>query len=79
MNANQIVAEVAKLNGITVDDMKSDSRAWRYSHPRQEAMWRLREEKGWSWKRIADKLNLLDHTTVIAGYRSYKRRLYTWR
>ena len=76
-----IVYDVAKRHGITPEDIVGHDRSHRFTHPRQEAMWLMREvrlsdgRQRWSLPRIAAHLGNRDHTTVLHGVRAHQKRL----
>ncbi len=73
--ARDIINEVAEKHELTVDELKSTTRARRIAWPRQEAMLRLRDETAMSLPQIAEKLGLKDHTTVLHGIRAASERV----
>lgn len=70
----EIAQEVASKHGCSLEEFKGARALHSIAHPRQEAMWRMREELGKSWGEIARFFNR-DHTTIIHGYRAHQRRL----
>lgn len=70
-----IIAEVAAKHGLSITELKSRDRAWRISHPRQEAMYELSKRTRMSLPAIARSLGLTDHTTVIHGIRAHEARI----
>lgn len=76
--ATRILREVASKHGLTVEEMTAPSR-WRkperISHPRQEAMWRMRQETTLSFPEIARRCGMKDHTSAMHGVRKHKDRL----
>lgn len=73
VKTREIIEEVARQHNLRYDEIMTPTRQPRISHPRQEAMYRLREEKGFSYPKIAMIFGL-DHTTVIYGVRAYIKR-----
>ncbi len=77
----RIMSMVAERHGLSVDDLKSHSRAKKYAWPRQEVMWMARQLRWadgrfrYSYPYIARRLGLRDHTTVIYGERQHAKRL----
>lgn len=69
-----IAWEVAQEHGLSLDDIRNGSRAFRFSHPRQEAM-RRAHEAGYSLPQIA-RFWGYDHTTVLHGVRAAQKRLH---
>lgn len=72
--AFQIIEEVAKSSGISVRELKSQSRTQRVAWARQEAMWRMRRELHIPYPTIG-RLFSRDHTTAIHGVRRHQARL----
>ena len=70
-----IVAEVAARHGVTIRALKGETLARDVTAARAEACWRLRNELGWSWARVAEAVGRWDHTTAIAAYRRYEQLL----
>lgn len=70
----RIKREVAEKYGLTVEQLLSRSNERRIAWPRQECMWRLRQETKLSLPSIARALQLRDHTTVLWGVRRYEHR-----
>lgn len=74
-----IAEGVAEAYGISLDDLRSPSRLRRISHPRQEAMYLMRQvlwpdgTPRYSTTHIGQFFNR-DHTTAIFGIRAYKKR-----
>jgi chromosomal replication initiation ATPase DnaA len=74
-----ITAVVAAENGLTVADLKSRSKRYVISHARQEAMWRMRQERWstgkhrWSLPQIGAFFGM-DHTTALHAVRAVERR-----
>lgn len=75
-----IIAEVATRHGLTAAELCSSSTAHYIAHPRQEAMYLMRQVQGpaggprWSLAAIARALGGMDHTTVLHGIRAHKKR-----
>jgi chromosomal replication initiation ATPase DnaA len=70
----EIIAETAAKHDMSIRDLKADTRAWRYSHARHEAMFRMKAE-GYSHKQIVDSLGLKDHTSSVWGCKAHAARL----
>lgn len=72
---------VAERYGLTLDDLKGQRRSRRIAHPRQEAMWLMRQvrfsdgRQRYSFPMIGDFLGGRDHTTIQHGCRAYAARL----
>lgn len=75
LSGAEIVEEVAAAYGIGVREIYGRRRHRYVAWPRQEVMWRLRLEKGWSYPDIGDFLRHRDHTTIIYGVRAHQKRL----
>ena len=71
MTRHAILSEVALDNGMLYQSLLIHSRTTNYVHPRQEAMYRLRVERGFSYPQIGKYVGGFDHTTVISGIRAY--------
>ena len=69
-----ILREVAAKHGLTVDDLIGQRRTNAVSHPRQEAMYRMRMETPLSLSAIGARLGQRDHTTVLHGVKAHARR-----
>lgn len=72
---------VAERYGLTLDDLRGQCRERRVAHPRQEAMWLMRQVRRddglprYSLPMIGGFFDGRDHTTVIHGLRAYSERL----
>jgi chromosomal replication initiation ATPase DnaA len=76
----QIANDVALDRGVSFGDLimpdhVPGARARAISHPRQEAMWRMKQAGKWSLPQIGQFLGKRDHTTVLAGVRAHQKRL----
>jgi hypothetical protein len=69
-----IVGEIAMKHGLKLGDLVGPSRSLKIAHPRQEAMWALKQENRWSLPRIGQLLGGRDHTTVLHGIRRHEER-----
>lgn len=75
-----IAAAVAEAYGLKVEDLRGTCRERSVAHPRQEAMWRMRQvlcEDGrprYSLPQIGAFLGHRDHTTILHGVRAYEKR-----
>lgn len=67
LRGQAILNEVAAKHGISVGEIKSQSRRQKYSRPRQEAYFRLRTETSLSYPNIGKMIGGRDHTTVMYG------------
>jgi len=75
MHWKAILREVAAKHGMSVEAMLVRSRKPAVSHPRQEAMWRMKRETTMSYPAIARRLRMKDHTTAIHGVKAHQERL----
>lgn len=66
----EILLEIAEHHGLTVADLQGPERTYKYTRPRQHAMWALRR-RGLSYPRIGQLLHR-DHTTCILGVRRHE-------
>lgn len=69
----EIAQAVAASHGLTVDEMKSPTHAWRICHPRQEAMALMHDTGRYSYPQIGRFFGM-DHTSAIHGDRAHKAR-----
>lgn len=67
--------EVSRSFHVSVDAMRSPSRAAHVARPRQVAMYLARERYGFSWQQCAALVNRDDHTTAIHAAKSTARRM----
>lgn len=78
----EILQDVADKYHLTIADLKGPDRSQRVSRPRQEAMWRMRQElrddgtNRWSSLRIGQFIGGRDHTTVLHGVARHEERIY---
>lgn len=66
---------VCAATGLTLAEMKSTTRKWRVSHPRQHAMALARELCGKSYPQLGRAFGGRDHTTCIFAVRKTAARL----
>lgn len=75
-----ILASVAHAHDVSLEDLRGPSRKRRFTFPRQEAMWRIRQVRvsaggyRYSLPQIGEFLGR-DHATVLHGVRTYEARL----
>ena len=69
-----IIKEVSLKHHVSVAEILSDIRSTWIVAARFEAMYRIREERHLSWAQIGLQFNR-DHTSVIHGWRKYKKQL----
>lgn len=67
----EVIEKVAKKYGITITLLRSEGRNQMLVRARREAVFRLREELGYSFPRIGDLLGGRDHTTALHNYRKF--------
>ena len=67
--------EVALKHGLKLSDLTGPARGRAIAHPRQEAMWLLKQQDRWSLLQIGQFLGGRDHTTVIHGIRKHEERM----
>ncbi len=72
-----IVHAVAAYYHISVEELRSKTRRRNVAHPRQIAMYLLREETNLSFPQIGNLLGGRDHTTVMHGYEKVLQWLTT--
>ena len=70
----EIVLETARKYGMQPMDLKRRHRSHKIVHPRQEAMWRCRNETSHSYPEIGRYFGL-DHTTVMSGVERHEKRM----
>lgn len=72
---NLIIKEVALKHRVSPSAMKGEGRSKELVRARWEAIYRMREECGYSFPRIGQHLGGRDHTTILYGYRKYLKLL----
>jgi chromosomal replication initiator protein len=73
-----IVGAVADAHGLTIADLIGDRRTRFIAHPRQEAMWMLRNLTNFTTPAIGRLMGGRDHTTVLHGAKAFEDRLRPW-
>jgi hypothetical protein len=73
--AQRIVMEVATQTGVSVADIKGDSRTAKCTQPRFYVAWRLQRETALSLPRIGRILGDRDHTTILHAVRRFQSAL----
>ena len=68
-----IVDDIAREHGIKSEDLLGRSRRMMYVRPRHFAMFRIREELGWSYPRIA-KFFGKDHSSIFYALKKLRER-----
>lgn len=74
-SARKIMAEVAREFNVSMDDLTGQRRFSTLTAPRMKTYYRLKEETKLSLPQIGKLLGGRDHTTVLYGYRKFKRML----
>ena len=70
-----IIYRVAKAHEISVADIKGSCRKKYIVAARQEAAWRLREERKLTLNQIGSLLGHKDHTTILHAIKAHEKRL----
>ena len=68
---------VSKHYGITIENLRSNSRSRAISFPRQIVMYLARTETDASFPQIGQKLGNRDHTTILYGYDKINTKMET--
>lgn len=71
----KILASIISEYGVTLEELKSKRRLQKYVIARHEAMRRLRDELGYSYKKIGMIFGERDHSSVIYGIGRARERL----
>jgi len=69
ISPKKVIKKIASFYDLPEKDILSHSRKKELVKPRQIIMYLLREELGYSYTNIAEKLGQRDHTTVIHAYK----------
>jgi chromosomal replication initiator protein len=72
---SQILKEVSQAYGVTINDLRGDSRLRHIARPRQIAYVRLRDETDLSLPAIGRIMGNRDHTTILYGIRETRKRI----
>ncbi len=75
LSAKEIMQAVAKHYGLTLEELRGPRRSRRISHPRQVAMYLIREETDASLPQIGAQLGGRDHTTIMYGCERVRARM----
>lgn len=75
ISSDEIIDTVAVYYGLKRDDLCGARRSRRIAHPRQVAMYLMREETDASLPQIGAELGGRDHTTILYGYERVRARL----
>jgi hypothetical protein len=70
-----ILREVSEKHGMTIRNMKSQSREIQFVKARQEAAYRLKFELNYSLTQIGRLLGKRDHTTILHAINRHKKNL----
>jgi hypothetical protein len=71
----EAVANIAKIHGITYNDIMSIRRTKKVVHARQEAMYYVKMNTTWSTPQIGQFFGGMDHTTILHGVRRHLKRM----
>lgn len=74
LTMREIAMSVAEKYGLTLLDLMGESRLARIAHPRQEAMWLIRQGGRCSLPMIGRFFGR-DHTTILHGVRAHELRI----
>ncbi|MBI3913193.1 MAG: chromosomal replication initiator protein DnaA [Chloroflexi bacterium] len=77
LTSDQVLAAVAEVYRVEIEDLTGRSRNKEVVLPRQVAMYLLREETGASLPQIGDLLGGRDHTTVIYSHDKISQQIET--
>jgi chromosomal replication initiation ATPase DnaA len=75
LTPTQIVRSVAERRGLSLEELRSISKAHRIAHAKHEACWELKRRTKLSLVQIAERVGLTDHTSAHFGVRAHERRL----
>lgn len=70
----KIMAEVAVAHSLTIASLRAKTNERKVSNARHEAMYRIRNEGGYSSPQIGQFFGGMDHTTVLYACAAYSRR-----
>lgn len=70
-----ILKGVAREYGLTINDLRGESKCRHIAHPRQIAYIRLRDETNLSYPAIGRIMGNRDHTTILKGEQAARARL----
>ncbi len=74
ITGQQIMSEVAKAYGVTLNDLRSAGRTKEMVKPRHEAMYRIATETELTFPQIGRMFGKRDHTTVLHAVRMHYER-----
>ncbi len=77
ITSDQVIAAVAEVFRVEIEDLAGRSRSKEIVLPRQVAMYLLREETGASLPQIGEHLGGRDHTTVIYSHEKIGQQIET--
>ena len=69
------IYRVAKKHGVSVADIKGQSRKQMFVYARQEAAYDLRKQRNLSLTKIGQMLGGKDHTTILYAISAHEKRL----
>lgn len=75
ISPNKIINKVANFYDLSEKDIINHSRKKELVKPRQIVMYLLREELGYAFTNIAEKLGQRDHTTIIYAYNKISKEI----
>ena len=70
-----ILRETAEAYGLSVEEVCGYRRTTPYVRARQQAMWRMKHELGWSLPEIGRRIGNKDRTTILWGIRQHQKRI----
>jgi chromosomal replication initiator protein len=70
-----VIYRVAKKHGVSVADIKGQSRKQMFVYARQEAAYDLRKQRNLSLTKIGQMLGGKDHTTILYAISAHEKRL----
>lgn len=73
LNSATIIAKVARIMKVTPDDIAGPSRKARIVSARKVVTYILRQ-RGWSFPKIATRLNRSDHTSAVHYFKSFEAK-----
>tara|TARA_R110000868_G_scaffold378314_2_gene643760 strand:+ start:252 stop:659 length:408 start_codon:yes stop_codon:yes gene_type:complete len=69
--SSEIIYRVAQKHGVSVADIKGQSRRPMFVKARQEAAYEIREQRGLSLPQISKMLGDRDHTSILHGIKRH--------
>lgn len=74
-SATSIMQTISRCRSVPLSVLRSNARAYRFSHPRQEICWAIRSRTDLSLPDIGRLIGGRDHTTVMHAIRAVERRM----